>query len=218
MCLERCKTFISEKFLVGNKLQLTTVGAFSSQQAGLQSRGWGWPCPAGALVLRLSAFALGTHCHLRLFLILVIEYPPRRKKGMWVGARVQAEPSRVPPASWVMGGWPWPGLSVPATPCRSSNTYQFVPSRYFLSTNIMPLSEKQIFLFSLYIKRDKGERKEKIHLPPNPTCACISQGATFWMWEGVDFSIFPTWLLKPSFLVLLLVSQFITKWQNDHQE
>ena len=132
------------------------------------------------------------------------------------GARVQAEPSRVPPASWVMGGRLWPGLSVPATPCCSSNTYQFVPSRCFLSMNIIPLSEKQIFLFPLYIKGDKGERKEKIHLPPQPTCACISQGATFWMWEGVDFSIFPTWLLKPSFLVLLLVSQFITKWQNDH--
>lgn len=34
--------------------------------------------------------------------------------------------------------------------------------------NIIPLSEKQIFLFSLYIKGDKGERKEKIHLPPSP--------------------------------------------------
>ena len=30
------------------------------------------------------------------------------------------------------------------------------------------------------------------------------------MWEGVDVSIFPTWVLKPSFLILLLVSQFIT--------
>lgn len=82
------------------------------------------------------------------------------------GAQVQAEPSRVPPASGVIGGRLWPGLSVPVTPCCSSNTYQFVPSRCFLSMNIIPLSEKQIFLFSLYIKGDKGERKEKIHPPP----------------------------------------------------
>ena len=73
------------------------------------------------------------------------------------GAQVQAEPSRVPPASGVIGGRLWPGLSVPVTPCCSSNTYQFVPSRCFLSMNIIPLSEKQIFLFSLYIKGDKGE-------------------------------------------------------------
>ena len=174
MCLERCKTFISEKFLVGNKLQLTTVGAFSSQQAGLQSRGWGWPCPAGALVLRLSAFALGTHCHLRLFLILVIEYPPRRKKGMWVGLVPGCK--QIPlgyhqlPGSWVAGRGQaclfLQHLVALTTPCHSNNTYQFVPSRCFLSMNIIPLSEKQIFLFSLYIKRDRGERKEKIHLPP----------------------------------------------------
>lgn len=132
------------------------------------------------------------------------------------GARVQAEPSRVPPASGVMGGRLWPGLSVPATPCRSSNTYQFVPSRCFLSMNIIPLSEKQIFLFLLYIEGDKGERKEKVHLPPQSYLCLHQPRSRFLNVGGGWFQHPPTRLLKPSFLILLLVSQFITKWQNHH--
>lgn len=70
MCLERCKTFINEKFLVGNKLQLATGGAFSSYRAGLQGpAGEADHALQGPWFSWLSALTLDTHCHLHLSLI-----------------------------------------------------------------------------------------------------------------------------------------------------
>lgn len=162
---------------------------FCHQQAGSRSLGeLTVPCKSPSPAVSVCS---GTHWHLCLFLILVIEYPPRRKKGVSrSGAWVPAKPSRVPPASWVMGGRLWPGLSVPATPCRSSNTLSVCTIQVFKHEHNTFVRKADIH--SHWHQSDiKGERKERFTSPfPQPTCACISQGATSNV-GGVDFSIFP---------------------------